>query len=135
MGYMPKELALQALRNATGQDFGYDRRAWEKWLDENPSHLTPSIYDKQDGLLKTFSRFIKKILGLQRDSQQPDILPRDDDPIYLEARKLAKQDFVSDEQLQEGLYRAWFRLHGERANIPREYMDKFLAEIHQQDKD
>jgi hypothetical protein len=34
-GYLSKEVAYRKLKQWTGQDFGYDIRAWEKWLKKN----------------------------------------------------------------------------------------------------
>jgi hypothetical protein len=34
-GHMTKEQAYEALKQYTGQDFGYDIKAWRKWLREN----------------------------------------------------------------------------------------------------
>jgi hypothetical protein len=33
---LTKEQALKVLQRMTGQDFGYDVKAWRKWFDENP---------------------------------------------------------------------------------------------------
>ncbi|MEO1286782.1 MAG: hypothetical protein AAFV93_03370 [Chloroflexota bacterium] len=33
--YVPKEEALSHLKQMTGQDFGYDIKAWRKYLHEN----------------------------------------------------------------------------------------------------
>jgi hypothetical protein len=33
--YLPKELALERLKKWTGQDFGHDVAAWERWLAEH----------------------------------------------------------------------------------------------------
>jgi hypothetical protein len=30
-----REQAYEALKRATGQDFGYDAKAWEQWLKQN----------------------------------------------------------------------------------------------------
>ncbi len=35
IGYMPKEIAYETLKYNTHQDFGYDAKAWKKWLKEN----------------------------------------------------------------------------------------------------
>jgi hypothetical protein len=31
-GYIPKERAYEILKESTGQDFGYDVKAWKKWI-------------------------------------------------------------------------------------------------------
>ena len=33
--FLPREQALEALRESTGQDFGWDADAWEAWLRVN----------------------------------------------------------------------------------------------------
>lgn len=33
--YLPKERALELLKEWTGQDFGYDVAAWERWIAEH----------------------------------------------------------------------------------------------------
>ena len=33
--YSSKEKAYEALKRKSGQDFGYDAKAWERWLKEN----------------------------------------------------------------------------------------------------
>jgi len=33
--YLPREKAYEMLKKDTGQDFGYDVKAWKKWLEEN----------------------------------------------------------------------------------------------------
>jgi hypothetical protein len=33
---LPKEHAHNRLKRLTGQDFGYDVKAWRRWFDENP---------------------------------------------------------------------------------------------------
>jgi hypothetical protein len=35
MSYMTREEAYEALKKHTGQDFGYDIEAWERWFREN----------------------------------------------------------------------------------------------------
>jgi len=32
MNYMAREKAYEALKNYTGQDFGYDADAWQEWF-------------------------------------------------------------------------------------------------------
>jgi hypothetical protein len=34
-GYMTKEAAREQLKKLTGQDFGYDLKAWKTWLREH----------------------------------------------------------------------------------------------------
>jgi hypothetical protein len=34
--YFTREETLAILKLMTGQDFGYDVKAWRKWFDENP---------------------------------------------------------------------------------------------------
>jgi hypothetical protein len=33
--YLPKEEALEELRQITGLDFGYDVKKWSDWIDSN----------------------------------------------------------------------------------------------------
>jgi hypothetical protein len=35
---LPRDTALERLTHKTGQNFGYDRQAWEDWLDDNITH-------------------------------------------------------------------------------------------------
>ena len=35
VGYCTKEEAYEGLKKRTGQDFGYDIRAWRRWLSKN----------------------------------------------------------------------------------------------------
>lgn len=35
VGYMSREDAYARLKKETGQDFGFDVKAWRKWLREN----------------------------------------------------------------------------------------------------
>lgn len=42
MGYMTKERAYEALKDYTGQDFGYNVRAWKRHIN---SHGGPKQYD------------------------------------------------------------------------------------------
>ena len=37
--YLPPEIALQQLKDVTGQDFGYDAKAWRQWLRSNRKSL------------------------------------------------------------------------------------------------
>jgi hypothetical protein len=39
--YIPKDAALAALREVTGQDFGFDAPRWREWLEING--LIPKI--------------------------------------------------------------------------------------------
>jgi hypothetical protein len=32
--FLPMESAYEKLKSMTGQDFGYDSAAWEKWIEE-----------------------------------------------------------------------------------------------------
>jgi hypothetical protein len=34
-GYMSKETAYKWLKQTTGQDFGYDAKAWRVWIRKN----------------------------------------------------------------------------------------------------
>ena len=40
--YVPRERALELLKQWTGQDFGYDVEAWEAWIAEHGSTLKVS---------------------------------------------------------------------------------------------
>ena len=41
-GYMPKEQASELLKQYAGQDFGYDVKAWKKWMrDERKNGRDP----------------------------------------------------------------------------------------------
>jgi hypothetical protein len=38
--YLPRYAAYRKLKEWTGQDFGYDANAWEKWLKKNKKKLS-----------------------------------------------------------------------------------------------
>jgi hypothetical protein len=40
--YLPREKALELLRERTGQDFGFDVQQWRKWIRAHPHRLSPS---------------------------------------------------------------------------------------------
>jgi len=44
MSYMPREEAYSALKERTGQDFGYDFSKWELWLLENANDFRLGSY-------------------------------------------------------------------------------------------
>jgi hypothetical protein len=37
--YLPRERALELLKQWTGQDFGYDVDRWEAWIADNRSNV------------------------------------------------------------------------------------------------
>lgn len=46
-GYYDREVAYEVLKRETGQDFGYDVRAWRKWLKEHPLDVTKLIHKQK----------------------------------------------------------------------------------------
>jgi hypothetical protein len=42
--YLPRDRALQLLKEWTGQDFGYDVTAWEEWLRTHRASLPPQMW-------------------------------------------------------------------------------------------
>lgn len=57
-GYLPKEEAYEQLKYRTGQDFGDDVAAWEKWVNDHPFSTHGS--DEVDRRLKS-SPLLKKL--------------------------------------------------------------------------
>jgi len=46
--YYTKEAALEKLRAMTGQDFGYDTKAWVAWLKANTKTILSPRYKKME---------------------------------------------------------------------------------------
>ena len=46
--YLTKEKAYETLKKWTGQDFGYDVAAWEKWLTDHNEIIDQRQYLKTD---------------------------------------------------------------------------------------
>jgi hypothetical protein len=94
--YIPRDQALQQLKEITGQDFGYDAKRWQEWLEAN------NLVRKRD--------ICAEMLQILEDDFPPGYLrqPQQLETARRRLREWTGQDFGYDAKH----WREWLRQNG-----------------------
>jgi hypothetical protein len=95
--FMPRKEAYQALKDSTGQDFGFDCSRWKAWLVQNgriPHDKSPLTAHQWNSLIEPLERLL---VNLELEIDPDDVfLYMEKDAAVQELKRITGQDFGCD---------------------------------------